>query len=264
MTYLVHQGRVHTWSLEVHVADHCNLRCAQCCTLSPHLPEQFLTPEVLDRDLRRLSAVLRPNVLKLTGGEPLLHPELLTLVQTARQTGISDMLSMTTNGHLLGKAPDRLLEALDRITLSWYQSAPLSSRALDRIEDRCKAWNVGLTIKARDTFQTLTPWPLEAERTDIQQIHADCWMKVRCHLVRNGVFYTCTRPPHLQTWLAKQGRTENLAAEDGLVLDGAELGRRLHDYLTGEEALRSCQFCLGGSGEWGAHKQLEKGAGLAP
>ena len=42
--YDVVDGRVRTRALEAHVIDHCNLKCAECCSLSPLLPPWFARP----------------------------------------------------------------------------------------------------------------------------------------------------------------------------------------------------------------------------
>ena len=85
--YDVSDGRILTWALETHVVEHCNLRCANCCTLSPELPSWWVDPDELRRDLERAAGALRPHVFKLTGGEPLLHPELLRCLDAARASG---------------------------------------------------------------------------------------------------------------------------------------------------------------------------------
>ncbi|MGP1667113.1 MAG: hypothetical protein ACTS5I_14665, partial [Rhodanobacter sp.] len=49
--YRVQDGRILTRSLEAHIVDHCNLTCAECCSLSPLLPAWLADPDALARDL---------------------------------------------------------------------------------------------------------------------------------------------------------------------------------------------------------------------
>ena len=88
--YAVAAGRILTWSLEAHLVDHCNLRSAHCCTLSPEFPARLVDPAALQRDLALAAGALRPHVFKLTGGEPLLHPDLPACLRAARGSGISE------------------------------------------------------------------------------------------------------------------------------------------------------------------------------
>lgn len=69
--------------------------------------------------LCRVAAGLGVSKLRLTGGEPLLRPDLVALVARLRRIdGITD-LAMTTNGVLLARHAQELRDAgLDRVTIS--------------------------------------------------------------------------------------------------------------------------------------------------
>src|SRR5207253_2785451 len=120
------------------------------------------------------AGVLRPSIFKLTGGEPLLHPELLGCLDAARDSGIAEQLSITTNGFLLPRAPDALFERIDRLTLSHYSSAPLPERSVRAIEERCAKFDVLLTIKRIDAFQQLDPEDVLAPSHDPRAVHDAC------------------------------------------------------------------------------------------
>ncbi len=263
--YELAEGRILTWSLEVHLVDHCNLRCAHCCTLSPLLPARVVDPAGLQADLERAARVLRPHLFKLTGGEPLLHPDLPACLQAARRSGISERVSLTSNGFLLPRAADAVYAGLDRITVSLYPSAPLPAGALQRIEARCREHGVQLALKAVSGFREMDAFHGSAARA--RAVHAACWLRVRCHLLHEGRFYACTRPPHLAEVLARQGRSEPLRERDGLDLSGDDLRDRLRGYLEAEEPLESCRHCLGASGALQAHRQVPvrpRGAAASP
>lgn len=262
MRYETSRGRILTWSLETHLTDHCNLRCAQCCTLSPHLPARAAPLEELRADLARAAAVLRPNVFKLTGGEPLLHPDILRSIAIVRASGISDQVSVTTNGFLLPRMPDAFFDGIDRLTVSRYASAPLPERALAGIAARCEAHGVVLTVKRIDRFARMTPEAPFLSAQEARAVHASCWLKLRCHMLYGGRFYACTRPPHLEPYLRGLGLATDLASRDGVPLDAPDLLARLLAYLEAEEPLASCRYCLGASGEFEAHRQIER-VGLA-
>lgn len=260
MRYEVHAGRVLTWSLEVHLVDHCNLRCAECCTLSPGLPEAFVDPGALARDLERAATVLSPSLLKLTGGEPLLHPAFAECLRIAKESGVAKEVSVTTNGLLLRQAPEALWELADRLTLSWYSSAPLPDRYLDWALERASRAGVAVNLKHVEAFQRMTPDRAVEDEAHARRVFDGCWMKHRCHLLRDGGFFRCTRPPHLEARLWQLGIESALSGLDGVALEGPGLLDRLVDYLDSEEPLTSCRSCLGNSGPFEPHRQL----GTAP
>jgi organic radical activating enzyme len=249
--YHVSDRRIQTWSLEAHLVDHCNLRCANCCTLSPFLPKKAMPVEILARDLERAARALRPHVFKLTGGEPLLHPDIVSCLELAKAAAISEAIQVTTNGFLLRRAPPAFWELIDRLTLSLYSSAPLPSREVEWIRKTCEESRVLLTIKDVERFAVMdvrTRWKSEAERA---ALYDACWLKVRCHLLYEGFFYKCTRPPHL----AQIRRDEGGAADDGVDLEGPDLAGRILSYLEDPEPLGTCWDCCGASGGFEEHVQ---------
>ena len=74
----------------------CNLACAYCNEYDDFSPPVPL--DVMHRRLDRL-AELRTTIFTLSGGEPLLHPELDDIIARIRSHGI--MAGMITNGYLL-------------------------------------------------------------------------------------------------------------------------------------------------------------------
>src|SRR6266849_5374324 len=74
----------------------CNLACAYCNEYDDFSPPVPLV--VMHRRLDRL-AELRTTIITLSGGEPLLHPELDDIIARIRSHGI--MAGMITNGYLL-------------------------------------------------------------------------------------------------------------------------------------------------------------------
>jgi cyclic pyranopterin phosphate synthase len=195
---------------------------------------------------------LKVRTFKLTGGEPLLHPEILACLDVARASGIADAVSVTTNGLLLERMPDRFFESVDRLTLSWYPAVPLSAEAVARVERRCRAHDVTLGVKRIDSFGRMDPErPLSD--SEARRVHAACWLRVRCHLLHEGHFYACTRPPHLALARGEPA----LASRDGVELDddAVALLRRLRLYLEAETPLESCRACLGASGPREPHAQ---------
>ena len=111
--------------LRVSVLDRCNLRCTYCMPEeSLHGRGVFLPSHHLlsDGELELVISVfarLGVTKVRLTGGEPLLRPGFVELVQRiAAIDGISD-LALTTNAVLLPRHAEGLKNAgLDRITVS--------------------------------------------------------------------------------------------------------------------------------------------------
>ena len=121
MTQLVDTyGRGHR-DLRVSLTDRCNLRCTYCM---PHDFSAWLpAPGLLTTD--ELIAIIEVAVsqgideIRLTGGEPLLRPDIVEIVSRISSIHNAPKLSMTTNGLALAKLATPLFEAgLRRINIS--------------------------------------------------------------------------------------------------------------------------------------------------
>jgi hypothetical protein len=259
MDYEVRDGRLVTRSIEVHITDHCNLRCEQCCSLSPFLPPWYEEPERLRRDFAAARRVLAPTYLKLVGGEPLLHPRLLDCLSVARESALAPVVSVTTNGLLLHRMPERFWELLNHLTLSVYPRPRLSEEQLTRIRERADRFGVTLNVKVQDQFQLMT---LDEPRTDeheTRDLFETCWLRHRCHMLRDGRFFLCTRPPHFDTYFESgtASARRSFSEIDGVLLhDGPGLLDELKAYLERSEPLESCRLCYGGDGPRFEHRQL--------
>ena len=129
-------------SLRVSVTDKCNFRCRYCMPAEglEWLPrEEVLTFEEITR-LVRVLAAMGVNEVRLTGGEPLVRRDLPDLVRMLAGVPGVDDLSLTTNGVLLDRLAQPLVDAgLRRInvsldSLSHIRFAEITRRdALDRV-----------------------------------------------------------------------------------------------------------------------------------
>src|SRR5229473_8136624 len=109
--------------LRVSVTDRCDLRCFYCMSEDmTFLPKaDLLSLEELDR---LCSAFIAKGVrkLRLTGGEPLVRRNVMSLVRSLSRhldTGALNELTLTTNGSQLKKyAPDLAAHGVKRINVS--------------------------------------------------------------------------------------------------------------------------------------------------
>jgi MoaA/NifB/PqqE/SkfB family radical SAM enzyme len=101
-----------------YVTTQCNLNCAYCEYFGARRNAQAEEQLDLDRALRVLR-VIRSGVdsLIVTGGEPLLHPDIDQLIVRARNELKFRHITLLTNGSLL-RQHETLLPALDRLVIS--------------------------------------------------------------------------------------------------------------------------------------------------
>ncbi len=129
--------------LRISLTDHCNLRCVYC------MPEDMKfrpNAEMMQYDeiltLTRLFADLGFDKIRLTGGEPTVHPDIVKIVGgIASMPGIRSV-SMTTNGVLLSRLAVSLASAgLDRVNVSLDTLDPVKFKRMTRRGKLEEVWN---------------------------------------------------------------------------------------------------------------------------
>lgn len=127
----------HIHYLRVSVTDRCDFRCVYCMSEAmSFLPRQeLLSLEELDR---LCSAFVARGVrrLRLTGGEPLVRRDAMTLIASLSRhlaTGALEELTLTTNGSRLAKFASALADSgVRRVNVSLDTRNPDTFRAITR------------------------------------------------------------------------------------------------------------------------------------
>ncbi len=110
--------------LRISVTDRCSFRCVYCMPRELYDDHEYLDRSAIltyDEIIRfaRISVGLGVEKIRLTGGEPLLRRQIETLISGLSEIDGLDDLAMTTNGHMLAKRAQALVEAgLKRVTVS--------------------------------------------------------------------------------------------------------------------------------------------------
>lgn len=128
--------------LRVSVTDKCNLKCFYC--MPDGNVRYFKNSEVLTAEeiIRIVQAAFRHGVTKvrITGGEPLLRPDILDIVRSIKGIGIKD-LAITTNGMMLAEMAGALKEAgLHRVNISLDTLKPDKYRLMTRGGEIARVW----------------------------------------------------------------------------------------------------------------------------
>jgi cyclic pyranopterin phosphate synthase len=109
--------------LRISLIDRCNFRCQYCMPseeeLTYLLQENLLTQEEIVTLLKEVFIPLGFNKFRLTGGEPLLRPDLIDIVEAITALPETQDLAISTNAFLLEKFAQPLYNAgLRRINIS--------------------------------------------------------------------------------------------------------------------------------------------------
>jgi cyclic pyranopterin phosphate synthase len=120
--------------LRLSITDRCNFRCVYC--MDPDTAflarREMLSPEELVR-VARVSIAAGVRKIRITGGEPTVHPQLAEIIRGVATGGAAD-IAMTTNGSLADDARCRAWReaGLTRLTFSLDSMDALRFAAMTR------------------------------------------------------------------------------------------------------------------------------------
>ena len=154
-------GRAHR-ALRLSVTDRCNLRCRYCMPAAGL--EWLASDQVLSDDelveLVTLLAGAGVSELRVTGGEPLVRPDLAALIARLKAVRGIEEITLTTNGVLLpAQLPDLVEAGLDRVNVSIDSLDPDRFEEITRRRDLDRAL---AGLEALERYPRLRPIKVNA------------------------------------------------------------------------------------------------------
>lgn len=245
-----------------HVAEHCNLNCRGCNNFSPIAEPEFIDVSQLRKDLERLSGLFgrKCSYIWLSGGEPLLHPEIISIMRAVRENFSDCEVAIFSNGILLSQQSDDFWRACRENRVKIISSAYPINISVDAV--RAKADEYGVTFQwawgekenEHDTF-TIEPINLEGN-SNVRQNFAFCGRANNCITLSKGRLFTCTFAPHVRHFNKYFGQNVAITEADYV---------NIYDDITADEILRklaepipACRYCnlRGRTIKWGISQKV--------
>ena len=175
--------------IEYHVVDHCNLNCKGCAHFSNISPHSFRDVNDFEKEISCLASKIKLDELRIMGGEPLLHPNLVSFLSVARKYYTKSKITVCTNAIALNRMNDDFWDCMrkNKIGLELTMYPPMKEKFGDVIrlvhKNRIKIMHihvadyfVGTMNRKGDSDPVIT--------------HKHCTMRI-CHHLRGGVLYLC-------------------------------------------------------------------------
>jgi hypothetical protein len=182
-------------SLDVCVAEHCNLGCYSCNHFSQLAEPEFADISAVERDLKRLSELSDSNIplIYLTGGEPLLNPELPEFMRISRQYFPESRIQIITNGFLLLSQKNIFWESLKKYEIIMTPTK-YPGVNWERVETRAREFGYKFTYFdfSGNTEKTSRKFCLDLYGCqDAKKSFNRCCMAITTVVVQNGRIATC-------------------------------------------------------------------------
>ena len=229
--------------LEVNVVDHCNLNCKGCAHFSNVSNRNFVSLDSFTDDLKIISEKFNLYYFRLLGGEPLLHPNIVDLVKIARAILKKTTIVLVTNGLLIPKLDDKVLQSFADnniiISISLYKP---TSMLLNDIREKLDKYNIKYLINDNyynepeviDFFQTRLSTKKVLENNNVHKICTG-------RFLRNGKISKCYYSLLIDILNKKYGVNFELSDSDYVDLHEISDGWKAIDKLT--QRIPFCDYC---------------------
>lgn len=137
--------------LEYHIADHCNLKCANCEHYSGLVPgEVFPDVEKFSEDIHQLKKLIDDiGIIRILGGEPLLNPQIEEFIRITTDVYPDSLIRIVTNALLLKTMPETFFDTVNSlpegsgIDISLY---PVMEAHIESIKNMLKEKKVSYSV----------------------------------------------------------------------------------------------------------------------
>lgn len=156
--------------LRLSITDRCNFRCVYCMEpdvrFTPY--DQLLSVEDLVR-LARVGVGLGIEKIRITGGEPTVHPRLTEIIRGISGLGVEDV-ALTTNGSLMNDAAVAAWHGagLRRVTISIDSLRPERFARITR--SNCSP---SVVLNAIDAAKKVGLWPIKLNAVVVRGFNED-------------------------------------------------------------------------------------------
>jgi len=162
-------GRAITY-LRISVTDRCNLRCVYCMPREGLQWQERADQLSVDEIVRVVETAAQGGVkrIRLTGGEPLVHPHIVEIVRRIESIKSIEEVSLTTNAILLERLAQPLADAgLTRVNISLDSLNSDKFRRITRGGDLNRVWK-GIAAAERAHLA-----PLKLNTVIVRGLNAD-------------------------------------------------------------------------------------------
>jgi MoaA/NifB/PqqE/SkfB family radical SAM enzyme len=230
----------------VYAVQHCNLNCKCCTAFSPIAEESFLNIESYKTDMAKLAELTgqRLSTFYITGGEPLLHPQITDIFSIARQYFPETEIYFMTNGLLLLKMAEKFWDTLRQnhiaINLSRY---PLHLD-IDTIREKASIYTVRFDYVGGSDVPIKSMWkyPLDIEgKQSLKRSYHICTQINRCITMKDGIIYPCNTIAGIEHFNKYFKKNLDVSPQDILELHKVKDIYEIYEFLYTPKPF--CKYC---------------------
>ena len=242
-------------TFEINLADHCNISCQMCDHFSQLSEKHLVDKEAFERDIKRMGDIFNHKIacVTLLGGEPLLHPDVISFASIVRSEFPDAEVIILTNGLLLPKLenmPDggNIWQACKdlnvQITVTIY---PLKFDYA-ALEQKAEEYGVKLVMSSdihaaefTKTVKISIKHPFDLSGNIGKEYFPACLYFNKFNVLKDGRYYMCPVSANIGIFNKKFGQNLQLTNADSLdiykINDWHEFAQFAANYIP------FCRYC---------------------
>lgn len=231
---------------EIHLVEHCNLKCQSCDNFSSLAEEAYIKLEDFNQDMKHMSMLAgkQINKIRLLGGEPLLHPDLNELLIAARTHFPNALILLTTNAILLDKMPEEFWTVCHDnnivIEYTWYPINIDRAKHLELAQKNDVSLIPFEGVPVQQKLSHRNPINDKGDK-DRNYNYSRCYQRWRCISLKDGKIYPCTCIPNVYHFNKYFNKNIPVTDKDYIDIYNVKNVREIEEFL--EQAPPFCAYC---------------------
>ena len=234
---------------EVHLVDHCNLKCKGCLHFSPLCEENFTDVIEYEKDCSRLSKLFdkEASSIKLLGGEPLLHPEITKFLEITRKYFPDAIIQVVSNGILATSMSNHFWESMHDNNIELVISKYPIEVDYKKIQDICNKNDVTFIFADHriKNLKNFSKYPLDLSgKQNIEENFLKCACLNYGNSVitlKNGKLYTCPTIAYSEHFNKSFNTDLKISKKDYIDIYQAESDQEILEFLAKPKPF--CRYC---------------------
>jgi len=220
------------YHFETHITDHCNLNCKGCSHFSTLCSPAYADLAEFSADMHRMAGLFSAvRQIILLGGEPLLHPDVVAFIRTAREAFPATRIYLLTNALLVTRMGEEFWVALAETGVVLRCGLYPVGLPKDEIDRLGRTHGVGIEWTAPHARFFKTPIDVDGMQ-DVASSFAGCERVMNCPILRDGRLFPCAYSAYSHVLAARfelAGLEAN--AEDSISIRDGALGDDIMKFL---------------------------------
>ena len=258
-------------SLEINLADHCNLPCQGCDHYSQLSDESFLNYDSYKRDIERLGELYsnKIGIITLLGGEPLLHENIIDFMKITRKVFPEAKCFILTNGLLLLQLENALQGNIWQACKDYKFGINVTVYPIKLdfagIAQKAKQYDVPLRMSSDIHAEELTTnTKISDKHTFDLSGNQPLWQSIGCiyfnkwTVLKDGKLYMCPISAHIPIFNKFFDQSLELLDDDSIDIYSADKWEAFSEFNA--KPVSFCRFCdlknWVAASEWGISKKV--------